>query len=126
MSTIDKPAAFDAAALYRAIDGFDADAFGALFADDATYVFSNYPAVHGREEIVAGAVAFWESVETIHHKVIELIEFDGGVVSQLEITFGLGAGRTVSVPVAVITRTAGGLITDHRIYLNESPLADEA
>jgi len=29
------------------------------------------------------------------------------------------------LPVAVITRTARGQITDHRIYVNESPLADE-
>lgn len=114
----------DVDALYRAIDRFDADEFGAFFAEDATYIFSNYPAIHGRDGIVTSAAAFWETLETLEHKLVELIPFPGGFVSQLEITFGRAAGRTVTLPVAIITRTAAEHITDHRIYLNESPLAD--
>jgi len=125
MSTSRTLEGVDIAALYDAIDRFDAEAFGAFFAEDATYVFSNYPAIHGREGIVASAVAFWQTLETLEHKLVELIPFPGGFVSQLDITFGLAAERTVTLPVAIVTRTAAGQITDHRIYVNESPLADE-
>lgn len=98
--------------------------FGAFFAKDATYVFSNYPATHGRDGIVAGAVAFWETLENVKHKLLQLIPFPGGFVSQLEITFGLRGGRTVTLPTAVITHTADGQVTDHRIYINESSLGE--
>jgi len=125
MSTSRTLEGVDIAALYDAIDRFDAEAFGAFFAEDATYVFSNYPATHGRAGIVASAVAFWNTLETLQHKVVDVIPFTSGFVSQLEITFGLAGGRVVTLPVAVITRTARGQITDHRIYVNESPLADE-
>ncbi len=111
--------------MYRSIDRYNDEAFGAFFAEDATYVFSNYPATHGRAGIVASAVAFWNTLETLQHKVVDVIPFTSGFVSQLEITFGLAGGRVVTLPVAVITRTARGQITDHRIYVNESPLADE-
>lgn len=113
----------DASALYQAIDRFDAETFGAFFAEDATYVFGNYPPVKGREGIVAGAVAFWQTVEAIEHSIVDIIPFPGGFVSQLEITFGLAGGRRSTLPVVVITRTADGKIVDHRIYVDPTPLA---
>ena len=125
MSTTHTLEGVDVAAFFQAVDRFDAEAFGAFFSEDATYVFSNYPATHGRDGIVAGAAAFWDTLETIEHKLVELFPFPGGFVSQLEVTFGLVGGRRVTLPVAVITRTADGQISDHRIYVNESPLADE-
>ena len=125
MTTTHNPEDVDVAAFYRSIDRFDAEAFGDFFAEDAIYVFSNYPATHGRDGLVASAVAFWETLETLQHKLVDLIPFTSGFVNQLEITFGLGGGRVVTLPVAAITRTADGQITDHRIYVNESPLADE-
>jgi len=125
MSTPQTLEGVDVAALYASIDRFDTEAFGAFFAEDANYVFSNYPPIRGRDGIVASAGAFWKTLETIRHDLVELIPFDGGFVSQLEITFGLAAGRSVTLPVAVITRTADGRITDHRIYVNETPLAGE-
>ncbi len=125
MSTTRKLEGVDVAAFYRSIDRFDAEAFGAFFAEDALYVFSNYPATHGRGAIVASAVAFWQTLETLEHKLVDLIPFTSGFVTQLEITFGLEGGRVVTLPVAAITRTADGQIADHRIYVNESPLADE-
>jgi len=124
MSTTNTLEGVDVVALYRAIDQFDAKAFGAFFADDAAYVFSNYPAIHGRDEIVASAVAFWETLETLEHHMVGLIPFRGGFVSQLDITFGLGADRKVTLPAAIITRTAAGQISEHRIYVNESPLTE--
>ncbi len=125
MTTTHSPEGVDAVALFQAIDRFDAEAFGAFFAADATYVFSNYPATHGREAIVGAAVAFWETVETLEHKLHQLIPFPGGFVSRLEITFGMTSRQTVTLPAAMITRTADRLITEHRIYLNESPLNDD-
>jgi len=125
MSTTRTLEGIDVTALYDAIDRFDAEAFGAFFAEDATYVFSNYPAIHGRDGIVASASAFWETLETLEHQLVELIPFPGGFVSQLDITFGLAEERTITLPVAIVTRTAAGEIADHRIYVNESPLAEE-
>ncbi len=125
MSTTGTVAGVEVDALFKSIDRFDAEAFGELFAPDATYVFSNYPAVEGRDEIVGAAVAFWDTVASLNHHVLDILPFHGGFVSQLEITFGLKDGRNVTLPVAIITRTADGLITDHRIYVNESPLASE-
>lgn len=126
MSTTHAHEGIDITALYQSIDRFDAEAFGAFFAKDATYVFSNYPATHGRDGIVAGAVAFWETLENVKHKLLQLVPFPGGFVSQLEITFGLRGGRTVTLPTAVITHTVDEQITDHRIYINESPLGEES
>lgn len=125
MSTGNTISGVDVDALFSSIDRFDAEAFGGFFASDATYVFANYPAVQGRDEIVGAATAFWDTVDSLHHKVLNVFPFDGGFVTELEITFGLKDGRTVTLPTAVITRTADGLITDHRIYVNETPLASE-
>ena len=123
MSTDNSVSGVDVDALFGSIDHFDADAFAAFFAPNATYVFSNYPPVVGRDEIVAAATAFWDTVRTLSHDVLEVLPINGGFVTRLEIAFGLQDGRTVTLPVAMITRTAAGLITEHRIYVNETPLA---
>ena len=67
--------------------------------------------------------AFWKTLETLQHKVVDVIPFTSGFVSQLEITFGLSGGRSVSLPVVVLTHAADGRITDHRIYVDPAPLA---
>jgi len=123
MSTTDTLEGVDVAALFASIDRFDSEAFSAFFAEDATYVFANHPPIQGRDAIVAAAAEFWVTLEGIEHELVQIIPFPGGFVSQLAITFALSAGRTVELPVAVITRTADGLIRDHRIYVDATPLA---
>ncbi len=126
MSTPPSAAGVDIEALFESIDRFDAGSFATFFAPDATYVFANYPATQGRDEIVSGAAAFWKTLASVQHDLLDVFPFDGGFVSRLEIRFDLKNGQSVTLPAATITRAAKGLISDHRVYMNETPLAGGA
>jgi len=115
--------AVDAEALFGAIDRFDAEAFNGFFASGASYTVSNYPPYVGRDEIATAAAAWWASVNSLRHDILEVFPFPGGFVSRLEVTYGLKDGREVTLPVAAITHTAAEKTTQHRLYLNDSPLA---
>ena len=112
--------AVDAEALFGAIDRFDAEAFNGFFASGASYTVSNYPPYVGRDEIATAAAAWWASVNSLRHDILEVFPFPGGFVSRLEVTYGLKDGREVTLPVAAITHTAAEKITQHRLYLNDS------
>jgi ketosteroid isomerase-like protein len=116
--------AVDLTALLGAIDRLDAARFGEFLSEDASYTFSNFDTVVGREAIVESAAAFFETVSALHHEILDVVTDDkGGFAVRVAITFDLPDGRSLTLPAVIFTRTSDGAITDHRVFINETPLA---
>jgi limonene-1,2-epoxide hydrolase len=113
----------DVAAVFAALDRKDAAAFGAFLTPGAHYFQGNQDPVIGRDDIVSGTDQFLSTLDSIRHDLDQIWHVEDGFIVQGATVFGLPDGRTISLPCSVISRVANGLITEHRVYIDTSPLA---
>jgi ketosteroid isomerase-like protein len=110
-------------AVFAHIDRRDRAAVAQLFAEDATMTFGNQAAMHGREAIAAGSVAFWTSIAGLSHRVINDWVVGQDTIVEAAVTYTRRDGNHVTIPAVSIWRTApDGLITDYRVFVDLAPV----
>jgi ketosteroid isomerase-like protein len=109
--------------VFARVDDRDADGFAALFAPDGRFTFGNAEPVLGRSAIAEGVAAFFASIRSLDHHIVNHWEVAADTVVELSVDYHRLDARTVTVPaVAIWTRNGAGLITDYRIFVDLAPL----
>jgi ketosteroid isomerase-like protein len=98
------------------------DDYVSFFTPDAVYRFGNQPPARGRDAIREGAMRFRSKVQRVAHDVKGMWEVDDVVVCEMEITYTLPDGRTVTLPCCDLFRIEGDHIRDMRVYMDASPV----
>ena len=113
----------DRSNLLADIDTLDADRWAAYLADDAVLRFGNGDPVQGRDACRDALAGFWDTIEGVHHDLVEQWETDSATIVEVRITYTLPGGREVTVPGVTVYRTDDDdLIDDYRVYVDLAPL----
>jgi hypothetical protein len=108
--------------LFADIDSMEPERFARHLAPTATMRFGNAPPVHGREAIRDAWASFCETLDGVHHDIVEQWETDSATIVEANVTYTRKDASTVTVPVATIYREHGELIDDYRIFIDLAPL----
>jgi ketosteroid isomerase-like protein len=106
-----------------AIDAGDQETADSLIAEDVRFRFANHPMVIGKREFIAGRGALRNSIRGFHHEIVSLEEVGiDAVIVEMNVTYTLLDGSSVTVPCCDVFRLRDGLIADYRIYIDISPV----
>lgn len=104
-----------------AVDSGDAEAFGAWFASDATYVFGNNPALVGRDAVVAATAGAAGALPWIQHVVDQVVEVGDQVFCRFTIETEAPDGTPLALPCVTVIWMSGDEIVDYRVHMDISP-----
>jgi ketosteroid isomerase-like protein len=110
--------------LFEAIDARDAQAFAGFLSPDVEFVFSNAPALHGREQVEAAIAGFFSSLAGLRHELTEHWEIDDSLIMRGRVTYTRHDGSQLSVPFANTFKIRQDLICEYRIFGDFSALAN--
>ena len=121
--TIAEPAAMPAHRVFRAVDALDADALGALLAEDARMVFGNAEPLVGRAAILAGCRAFAATISGLRHRIVRDWVIGTDTIAETRVTYTRLDRKQVTVPAVSIWSVGDdGLIRDFRVFYDLAPL----
>lgn len=108
--------------LFETIDRKDAEGFVTFLTDDVRFRFGNGPIAKGREAVQESVETFFESINGLHHDIIDVWEVGDTVITELEVTYRRLDDETVTIPAVNLLHTEGDLIADYRIFIDLAPL----
>ena len=108
--------------LYKAIDAKDTRRFLSFLTENAQFRFGNYPPAVGHAAIGAAVDAFFASIRSSRHDILNNWEPQGHLVSQGIVTYVRQDGRSVTVPFVNVFNMRGNLVQDYLIYIDNTPL----
>jgi uncharacterized protein (TIGR02246 family) len=108
--------------VYRAVDSMDPLAQLAFFTPDCTFVFGNHAPVRGHDAIGAHVQAFFSTIAGLEHELFEVWSVDDHVIVRMTVTYTRKDGKRMTFPAAVIWKIRDELISEFRIYVDNSPL----
>jgi len=109
-------------ALFRAIDGRDAQAFAEFLAPGGEFRFGNMDAVHGRAAVVAAVSGFFAAIGGCRHRLLRTWSTGTSAACEGEVTYTRLDGRIVILPFTNTFTLEGGLVSAYRIYIDNAPL----
>jgi ketosteroid isomerase-like protein len=110
-------------ALFEAIDARDAQAFARFLSPDVEFVFSNAPALHGREQVEAAITDFFSGLADLRHELTEHWEIGDNLIMRGTVTYTRHDGSQFCVPFANTFKIRQDLICEYRIFGDFSALA---
>ena len=108
--------------IFAAIDARDATVFSARLTADAGFRFGNAPAVRGTVAITAAVGGFFASIAGCRHVLLRTWTGDDAVACEGTVTYTRHDGTAVTIPFANCFELSGPLISEYRIYIDNSPL----
>lgn len=101
----------------------DVEAFLDFFENDASFRFSNAPAVKGKEAIRQAVGGFFASIGRLRHEILETWLEDKTVICRGDVTYTRTDGSKITLPFATIWKLAGErMIKEYLIYIDINPL----
>jgi ketosteroid isomerase-like protein len=108
--------------VYRAVDSMIPSAQLAFLTPDCTFVFANHPPAKGHAEIGAHVQAFFSTIAGLEHELFDVWPVDNHLIVRMAVTYTRKDGKRMTFPAAVIWKIRGELISEFRIYVDNSPL----
>lgn len=108
--------------LFEAIDGKDAEKFVSFIAPSGQFRFGNMPSVEGKENIKLAVNAFFESIDSISHKLMDIWDVPEGKICHGEVSYTRKNGTVLTVPFANILKGSERNITEYLIFADTSKL----
>ncbi|WP_021600310.1 nuclear transport factor 2 family protein [Actinomadura welshii] len=108
-------------AMCAAVDAGDAEAFGAWFADDATYRFGNEEPLTGRTAVIAATAAAAGALPRVRHTVDQVAEVGDRLFCRFTIETETPAGAPVALPCVTVIEMAGDTVADYRVHMDIGP-----
>ncbi|WP_328603430.1 nuclear transport factor 2 family protein [Amycolatopsis sp. NBC_00345] len=109
-------------AMCAAVDAGDAEAFGAWFADNATYTFGNGETLTGRDAIVAATAGAAGALPWVHHVVDQIADPGGGqLFCRFTIKTSASDGTELALPCVTVMWVDGMRVTDYRVHMDITP-----
>ncbi len=110
------------AALFRAIDAKDSDAFGEFLSEDVVFRFGNAPPVAGKRAAVEAVRQFFAGIAALGHNVLETWSGPGSVICRGEVSYTRHDGKEVTLPFADYFGLDGEKICNYQIFIDINPL----
>jgi ketosteroid isomerase-like protein len=108
-----------------AIDGADVSAQLSFFHEDCALQINNHLPMHGHTAIAAAFERYWEAIASIEHELLNIYGNDERFCVEMLCHYTGNDGSQVILPAAVfIDRSADGLITWARSYIDATPVHD--
>lgn len=108
-------------AMCAQVDAGDAEAFGAWFADDATYTFGNGETLLGRDAVVAATAGAAGALPWVRHTVDEVAEVGDQLFCRFTIATEAPDGTLLALPCVTVIEMAGDRVVDYRVHMDISP-----
>lgn len=108
--------------VYRAVDSMDPAAQLAFFTPDCSFVFANQGPAKGHEAIGAQVKAFFSTIAGLEHELFEVWPIDDNIIVRMAVTYTRKDRKRMTFPAAVIWKIRDELISEFRIYVDNSPL----
>jgi len=109
--------------LFQSIDGKRSGDFLSFLTPDASFRYGSAPAVEGKAAILPVLEAFFASVASLSHRVLDLWEVPGHIVCRGVVRYARHDGKSVSMPFCNVLGLRGDKIARYDIYLDPTPLA---
>jgi len=105
------------------VDNRRLEPFVARHTKNVTMRFGNAPPMNGQGELRAGISAFWNQIEGLRHRFLNVWEVEPGTtVFEHSIDYTRRDGGVVNVPCTVIFRREGELVAEIRSYIDLTPV----
>ncbi len=111
--------------LFQAIDAKDKAAFCAFLTDDCVFRFGNMPAVEGKTAIERHIGGFFDSIDALSHRLIDVWSNRDGVVCHGWVTYTRKNKSVLRVPFADVLKLRQGAIFEYLIFMDVSALYSE-
>ncbi|NJD05022.1 MAG: nuclear transport factor 2 family protein [Methylococcaceae bacterium] len=108
--------------LFKAIDAKDARRFASFLSHDCRFRFGNLPEVVGAGEIEGFVAAFFDSIQSLVHDIVEHWHIPGGIVCHGQVTYVRHCGTRLTVPFCNVFKLSADGITDYLIFADTSGL----
>jgi hypothetical protein len=108
--------------LFSDIDRKDTGSFLGYLTDDVLFRFGNMQEIRGKDNVAVAIQGFYDSIDSLSHKVDNIWDNDGIVVCNGTVTYTRHDSTILSVPFANIYRLSGDLISEYLIYADISEL----
>ena len=109
-------------AMCDAVDGGDAEAFGAWFADDAVYRFNAADPVSGRPAVIEATRAAIASMPWVRHTVDQVAHVGDQLFCRFTIATATAGSAEVALPCVTVIWLTNGEIADYRVHMDLTPL----
>ncbi len=111
--------------LLATIDQQDTERFLDFLTDGASFRFGSAPPAQGREAIRAAVDGFFSTIAGCKHRLTRIIQDDGVLVCEGEVTYTRLDDTQITLPFANIFEFEGELIANYKIYADSGPLYAE-
>lgn len=111
-----------AVGVYKGIDSMDVSRMAPFLSNDCTLFFGNADVIKGREAITAYIGGFFNTIAGIRHDIADVWSVGHDLILRMTVTYTRKDRKEMTFPAAVIWAVHDGLITDFRIYVDNSPL----
>lgn len=107
--------------LCDAVDAGDAEAFGAWFAEDATYTFANDEPLIGRAAVVEATAGAAGALPWVRHVIDQVAEVGDQLFCRFTIETEAPDGKPLALPCVTVIWMSGEQIVDYRVHMDLSP-----
>ncbi|MFI7122064.1 nuclear transport factor 2 family protein [Amycolatopsis sp. NPDC049868] len=108
-------------AMCTAVDVGDAEAFGAWFAENATYTFGNGETLTGRDAIVAATAGAASALPWVRHIVDQVAEVGDQLFCRFTIETEAPDGTALALPCVTVMQMDGDDVVDYRVHMDITP-----
>lgn len=110
-------------ALFSSIDGKNIGAFSEFFDVDSVFRFGNQPEVHGKQPIAEYVSAFFTSIHSLQHHVLETWQAtEDTIICHGLVTYTRHDTKTLTVPFVNVFKLSGSKISKYLIFVDNSAL----
>jgi len=108
--------------LFSSIDEKDVNNFSALLTEDCSFRFGNSPTVFGKENVASFVSAFFDSIDSLSHTLIESSSLPDRLFCHGIVSYTRHDQSVLSVPFSNIFKLKGDLISEYLIFADTSAL----
>jgi ketosteroid isomerase-like protein len=108
--------------LFMTIDAGDAAAFVDFLTPDAQFRFGNAPTIQGAREIGVAVRAFFGSIRSSQHRLLQSWCTNQSAGCEGEVTYTRHDGSVATFPFANVFQLRGEKVSSYRIYIDISTL----
>ncbi len=109
--------------LLAAIDAQDAGKFASYLTEDVVFRYGSGPPVHGRQAVHDYVAGFFETLDSLRHRLLAEWENGGALICEGEVTYTLPGGKEMTLPFVNVFGMQDSKIKDYKIYIDPTPLA---
>jgi ketosteroid isomerase-like protein len=120
------PTAAQVQEAFRAVDEMRLDDYAALFTEDGTVTFGNFPPSVGRAAIKSSLEDFYRLLLGVRHELRGSWIVDDVSINEATVHYTVRDGTVVALPVTSILRWTGDRIREWRIYMDVAPAMEAA